>query len=205
MRFFSMDGPFNKYGTILFDLVALSALWLLINMFSFGLLIPLTTAGLFNAVKHVFIDEDGYLLGSFFGVFRRRLLPGLGLTAIGLGLYGLTAFNIWAVWSGLFNISFLMPLYLMITIEVTMTMGMACALLAETDMTLVQLMKYGFILSNRHMPITILCIAAVALVAGACIFYNFALAFIATGAVFWLMGWLIQTRIFSKYYLDKLI
>ncbi len=205
MKFFSLDSPFQKYGTILFDLIALNVFWLIITLATLGFLSPMTNSAMFNSINHTFIAEDGYMTRSFFTIFRRKLLRGLGLSLIGFLMYGLAAFNIWSVYSGMFSASFLMPFYLVLLAEIAVTMLFASALLAETDMSIKLLLKYGFLLSVKHALISLFCIVGIIGLAYLSVFVNPIFALIGVAPLFWYMGWLIYTKVFSKYYLDKLV
>lgn len=205
MRFFSLDSGFHKYGTILFDLIALSAFWFFTVFGTIGILAPLANTAMFNSINHTLVAEDGYMTKSYFVVFKTKIIKSLGLTLVGLVLFGISFFNIWTVYTGIFNASFLLPLYIMILSEVVITMLFASALLAETDMTLKLLVKYGFLLGNKHFAISLLCLAGIITLGYLGIFHNFLFFFIGIAPLFWLFTHLIYTKVFSNYYLDKLI
>lgn len=205
MRFFSLDSGFHKYGTILFDLIALSAFWFFTVFGTIGLLTPLANTAMFNSINHTLVAEDGYMTKSYFIVFKTKILKSLGLTLVGILLFGVSLFNIWTVYTGIFQASFLLPLYIMILSEVIITMLYASALLAETDMTLKQLIKYGFLLGNKHFLISIACLVAMFGVGYLGIFQNLLFFFIGTAPLFWLFTWMIYTKVFTNYYLEKLV
>ncbi len=205
MKLFSLDSAFHRYGTIVFDLVALNVFWFFTSIFTLGILMPVGNAALFHSVYHVIIEEEGYMAKTYFSVIKRKFIKGLGLTLIGALLFGISIFNLWTVYSGMINIVYLLPLYIMIFFEVTITMLFAYALLGETDMSLKQLMKYGFLLSNKHLLTSILSIAIIAAIGYLVIFVNPLLLILAVAPGFWLMALLIHKRCFSKYYLEKLV
>ncbi len=205
MKFLSLDSGFHKYGTILFDLIALSVLWFLTVFGTFGLLAPLANTAIFNSINHTLILDDGYMTRSYFIVFKTKILKSLGLTLVGIVLFGVSLFNIWTVYSGIFQASFLLPLYIMFLSEVTITMLYASALLAETDMTIKQLMKYGFLLSNKHFLMSLGCLAGIFAVVYLGVFQNPIFFFIGTAPLFWLFTWLIYAKVFNNYHLEKLV
>ena len=205
MRFFSLDSGFHKYGTILFDLIALSAFWFFTVFGTIGILTPLANTAMFNSINRTLVVEDGYMTKSYFIVFKTKILKSLGLSLVGFVLFGISLFNLWTVYTGLFNASFLLPLYIMILSEVTITMLFASALLAETDMGVKQLIKYGFLLSNKHFLISVACIAGIFAIGYLGIFQNLLFFFIGTAPLFWLFTWLIYTKVFTNYHLDKLV
>ncbi len=206
MKFFSLDSAFHKYGTLLFDFIMLNVFWFFTCIGTLGILMPLANASMFNSMHHAIIEEDGYVMKEYFAVFRYKFLRSLGLSLMALLMYGITGFNIYAVWIGLFDASFLLPLYLVFFIEVTMTLTFAYALMAETDMKIKQLIKYGFLLSNKHFFVSLGCLASIIAVLFFTYYYNnLIIIFIATAPAFWVMTKLIYGKVLPKYYLDKLI
>lgn len=205
MKFFSLDSGFHKYGTILFDLIALSVFWFFTAFGTIGLLTPLANTAIFNSINHTLIEEDGYMMKSYFGTFKTKFVKSLGLTLVGFVLYAISIFNIWSIWSGLFSAGFLLPLYLLIFTEVTITMLYASALLSETDMSVKGLLKYGFLLANKHFLVSLACIAGIIALAYVGIFQNLLFLFVGVAPLFWLFTWLIYTKVFTKYYLEKLL
>jgi len=206
MRFFSLDSSFHKYGTILFDLIVLSVLWFFITFGTLGILAPMATAAVFNSLNHVMIKEDGYLMASFFGVFKGKFLRSIGLSLVGAVLFGFAIFNVWSITYGPVDMPYLLGLYLMIFVEVLVSMIIASALLAETDMKLKTLVKYGFLLANKHFLISLASLGALGLILLLVLQTN-NLLFIFAGMApaFWFIAWLLHTKVFEKYYLDKLI
>lgn len=205
MKLFSLDGSFHRYGSIAFDMIALNVFWIFTSLATLGLLLPLGNAALFHTVYHVIIEEEGYMAKTYFGIIKQKFFKSLALTLIGAVLYGLALFNIWTVYSGIVDIVYLLPLYIMIFFEVLITMLFAYALLGETDMTIKQLMKYGFLLANKHMLTSILSVMIIVLAIAIIIFANPILLLIVIAPAFYLMSQLIHKRCFSKYYLDKLV
>ena len=205
MKLFALDSPFQKYGTIVFDMIALNIFWFMTTFFTFGLLMPLSNASLFHSVHHCIGEGEGYITRTYFSTFKTKFLKSLGLTAFALFAYGLTVFNIWTVWSGQIDLPYLLPLYLMLFLEVSMTLLFAYALLGETDMNVKQLIKFGFLLSNRHLLTSILCMILIFVVAVLIYTMAFMPIIFLVSPTFFVMTRLIHKRAFSKYYLDKLV
>lgn len=205
MNFFSLDSPFQKYGTIVFDLLMLNIFWFFTTFLSFGILFPLASAALFHSVYNVIIKQEGYMMRLYFSVIKEKFLKSLLLSLISFVLYGICFFNIWTVWTGLVDIIYLLPLYFVILFEVCITLLYAYALLGETDMNLKQLIKYGFLLAHKHLLTSILCILII--VATTFILYvtNLVPVIFIMAPVFLLMAYLIHKRVFDKYHLDKLV
>ena len=204
MNFFSLDSPFHKYGSMVFDMVILNFLWLFTSVLSLGFLFPLASAGLFHGIYHVVILEEGYLLKAYFSVFQKKLLRSLGLTLMTFLLYGLALLNIWSVWSGYIDIIILLPIYMFLLFETMITTTYSYALLGETDMTFKQLMKYGFLLANKHLVSSIICVITIVALIFATGFSLLTLFFLVSPA-YWLMATVIHEGVLSKYHLDKLL
>jgi len=204
MNFFSLDSPFHKYGTMVFDMVLLNFLWLFTSVLSFGILFPLASAGLFHGIYQVVILEDGYILKTYFSVFKKKIIRSLGLTFMTFLLYGLAVLNIWSVWSGYIDMIFLLPIYIFLLFETMITLTFSYALLGETEMSLKQLMKYGFLLANKHLVASFICVIAIVALIVATAFSILTLFFLVAPA-YWLMTTVIHKGVLSKYHLDKLI
>lgn len=206
MKFFSLDSGFHKYGTIVFDMIALNIFWLITSLF--GLLAPVSNAALFHSIYHVIVEEEGYMTKTYFGIIKNKFIRGLQLTLVSIPAFALAVFNLIISYRAMATGSFmqyLIGLYLLITAELVITSLFAHALLGETDMTLKQLLKYGFLLSNKHLLTSVLCLIIVIGMGAAVIFIN-PIVILVVGAVgFWLMSLLIHKRVFTKYYLDKLV
>lgn len=207
MKFFSLDSGFHKYGTIIFDMIALNVFWLITSMF--GLFAPVSNAALFHSIYHVVVEEEGYMTKTYFNIIRKKFVKGLILTLISFVLFGLGIFNLYTVRSGMINLGYfnylLQSLYIMILFEITITVLFSHALLGETDMTVKQLMKYGFLLSNKHLLTSILSVVVIAAMAAAVLLINPILLLVVVSVGFWLMTLMIHKRCFTKYYLDKLV
>ncbi|PKM68893.1 MAG: hypothetical protein CVU95_02080 [Firmicutes bacterium HGW-Firmicutes-2] len=204
MNFFSLDSPFHKYGSMVFDMVILNFLWLFTSILTLGLLFPLASAGLFHGIYHVVILEEGYMLKTYFSVFKNKILRSLGLTLMTFLLYGLALLNIWSVWSGYIDIILLLPIYMFLLFETMITMTYSYALLGETDMNFKQLMKYGFLLANKHLVASLICVITIVALIFATGFSVLALFFLVAPA-YWLMATVIHKGVLSKYHLDKLL
>lgn len=205
MKLFSLDSPFQKYGTLLFDFIALNVFWFFTGIATFGLLLPLANAALFHAMYHAIVEGEGYMSHAYFSVIKKKFFKSIGLTLISIVLYAITIFNIWTVWSGLFDASFLLPVYLMLLFEITITLTFATALLGETDMSIKRLMKYGFLLANKHLLTSILSVVVILGTLYLVYMLNLLPVIFLMAPCYWILTQLIHKRVFTKYYLDKLL
>ncbi len=204
MRIFSLDGPFNKYGTIVFDLMVLTFLWILMTSFSFALLAPLATAGFLNAINRTMIAGDGYMLKGFFAPFKKNILRNLGINFSFVILIGASVFNIYTVLYGLIPYVVLLPIYTVILLEVLMCAALSLSLMMETDYAYTKTIKIAFILANKHIFYSLLIgIMIIATIILAIIFTPVTLV-LTIAPVHLISAKIIYKKILDKYYLDKL-
>ena len=92
---FNQDGPLFSFGEKLFDLIAVSLLWVIfcIPIFTIG---PATSALYYVAVKQIRKDR-GSLLKNFFSSFRDGLRIGIPLTSIVLIYTTIMVATVWLV------------------------------------------------------------------------------------------------------------
>ncbi len=204
MKLFSLDSPFHKYGTIVFDVFVLTFLWLFTSILSFGFLAPLATAGFMNSINATMIDESGYMLKSFIEVFRKRFLRNILVSITITLLFAATIFNIQAVSTGLLKANFLLPIYFAFLFELSIVSFYALALMTQTDMTYFNLFKLGFILSNKHIFMSFIVLLSFMLVIYLTVFVNPFILVITTGIMHVIITFVIFKKVFTKYYLDKL-
>lgn len=74
MKLFSLDGPFQRYGTMLFDLILLNIIWLLCVVFTLGIGTGAATTALFYSIDKSIIRENGYTFSGFFKSFKANFL-----------------------------------------------------------------------------------------------------------------------------------
>jgi uncharacterized membrane protein YesL len=211
MKLFDLDGPFQRYGTYVFDILFLNTLWLIISIFSFGLLGGPALTAIYSGMYAGVVTSEGYTFKQFFKRFKRRFVPSLilGLLfAFFIGLSSLTLFFILPNYFGHLS-TFLYiaasSLYLFIMIEVIFVSSYIYPLLALTDLKTSDVLKTAFFLANKHLPTTVLAsfINAIALLTIFLIFVGyvqlFVFLFFGMGIIVLINSFLITKRILSKY------
>ncbi len=73
MNFFNIDGPFQRIGSFVFDIMVLGLLWTLISMFGFGITIGAATTSLYAACYVALVKEEGYVFKTFFTTFKQKI------------------------------------------------------------------------------------------------------------------------------------
>jgi len=206
MKVFDLDGPFQKYGTIVFDILLINTLWFLLTFFSLGILsgpaLTGTYAGLYSGV----ISNEGYTFKEFIRRFKNRFLPSLLFGLLHLFILGISLANIYWVLSDIFGSTWLLPIYFFILIEVAFVGTYAYPLFAHTQLKLREVVKTAFFLANKHLPTTILCAVLNGIIVSIIIlvfYYGYIqygiYLFGITGVVVTINSYLISKRILFKY------
>lgn len=146
MKFFSVDSPFYRFISKLWDLVQLNFLWLLCS-------IPIVTMGASTVAAcsvalKMAEDTEGYIARSFFKAFKENLKCG-----IPLGLLELVA--VYAVyldfqfWGATESVGFLIAGIIAVFV---FTMGFIYAfpLMARYENTLIRTLKNSYDISTRY-------------------------------------------------------
>jgi uncharacterized membrane protein YesL len=159
--FFSLDGPFMRYGGLLADMVILSFLLIL-------LCLPLVTAGAsvtaayYVATRRI-CDRDGYLLRDFFTSFKKEFIRTTLIFVFCAALLGILFVNInvlsdpeSAAAIRFQSVLFILrPLQWVIFFEVILIMMYIFPLASRFDMKVKDLFKTAFFMANRHMLTTV--------------------------------------------------
>lgn len=193
--FFSTDGLFYRFGSMLFDVMYLSMLWL---MFSLPLITigPATTALFYVATRRI-KNKEGYIFQDFWKSFKSNFKTGM---LAGVLLFFITGFLIFEMFimedtSAISSIFF--PAQCILLIELFFINIHIYPLLSRFDMKFVQLFKTAFFFSNRHLLTSVTCLALAAGCFVAVFVYPF-LIFFAMGVYAFLASYML-IRIYRKY------
>ncbi len=205
MKLFDLDGPFQRYGSMVFDILVVNILWLLLTFFSFGILSGPATTAAYSSLYTSIISEEGYMLKQFFKVFRKRFFSALIFGIFSLLLILISLFNIFMIFTESFGTIWLLPVYMFIFIEVGFISTFAYPLLAHTHGKLMEIIKTAFFLANKHLLTAILASLINAgllylilnVVLGA--INMFIYVFFVGGIVFSINSYLISKRVLKQY------
>lgn len=205
MKLFDLDGPFQRYGSMAFDIIAVNTMWLLITIFSFGILNGPATTAAYGSLYASIISGEGYMFKQFFKVFRKRFFSALIFGIFSLILILISLFNIYMIFTETFGNIWLLPVYMFIFIEVGFISTFTYPLLAHTQGKLMEVIKTAFFLANKHLPTAVLAslinagllylVLNVALGAVNMFIY----VFFVGGIVFSLNSYLISKRVLKQY------
>ena len=206
MKIFDLDGPFQKYGTIVFDIIVMNTLWFIVTFFSLGILSGPALTGTYAGLYSGIVTGEGYTFKEFFRRFKNRFLPSFLFGLLHLLLLVISIGNIYLVVMTDFGASWLLPVYIFIILELGFVGSYAYPLLAHTELKFKEVIKISFFLSNKHLPTTILSVALNAIVVVLIILVVVFQAiqfgiylFAATGIVVTINSYLISKRILNKY------
>lgn len=199
MNFFNIDGPFQRIGSFVFDIMVLGLVWTLISMFGFGITIGAATTSLYAACYVALVKEEGYVFKTFFTTFKNKFLRSTIVWLILVLLYGLMYFNITSITKGLLTVQWLLPVYFSITIELFIMSLYIFPLLAMSDLGIKKIFKYSFILANKHLPTSVLCGAVFVAFLLSIFYINPLIVAVLIAVVCYICSRLIMKRIIAMY------
>lgn len=157
-NFFSIDGPFQKYGTIVADIIIISLLWYILSIPLFT--IGAVTTGMFYIFTKQANDRDEYLLKSFFKSIKENFIQATILTIILFLLYTLLFTNIRVISSGTLGLGSTFSMVLLIVqisilLELFFVSLYIFPVLSRFELKIKDIFKTSFYLANKHLFTTI--------------------------------------------------
>lgn len=154
--FFDLDGPFNRFGTFLFDIIALNFIWFIfsIPVFTMGA----ATTALFYVVGKKVRKEDGYLLKDFWKSFRMNFKQSTVIWILMLFIILIARFNLKS--AHLFgNMGKALVVFQYAILLQLIFIGIYIfPLLSRFYLTITGALKMAFIIANKHLFTTLFCI-----------------------------------------------
>ena len=198
--FFSIDGPFNKYGGMLADAMILSFLWILFSL-------PIITIGaantaLFYVTTRRIAEREGYITSDFWHAFKVNFVRATKFWLLILLVIFVTGFNIITMWFGTFGgnmATFLLPMQLLILIQLSFISVYLYPMIARFDMGFKQTLKSSFYMANRHMLTSFSCVVLVGGMIFLSIWYNFAILLLLIPGAYAMVSSHMIMRVFKKY------
>jgi uncharacterized membrane protein YesL len=206
VKIFDLDGPFQKYGTIVFDILVMNTLWFLLTFFSVGLLSGPALTGTYAGIYSGVVTNEGYTFKQFFVRFKRRFLISFIFGLLSLFIISISFLNLYLVLTSSFGTIWLLPVYMFVLIESSVITAFGYPLLAHTDLKLKDLIKTAFYLANKHLPTAVITailngiiFSIILLVVGFGYVSLGVYLFVITGVIVSINSYLITKRILSKY------
>ncbi|MCM1193516.1 MAG: DUF624 domain-containing protein [Butyrivibrio sp.] len=152
MKFFSVDSPFYKFITKLWDIVQLNFLWLLCS-------IPIVTAGASTVAAcsvalKMAEDTEGYIGRSFFKAFKENVKGGIPLGLVAL-VAAYAVYLDFQFWNATESVLFLI-MGMVAALVFTMGLLYAFPLMARYENTFVKTLKNSYDISTRYFLRTLL-------------------------------------------------
>ena len=160
--FFSLDGAFSRYGTLVADTLILSFMWII---FSLPVItIGAATSAMFYVSTRRIADREGYITSDFWLAFKvnfkRATLLWLLLALIMIVL----ALNVWLMVSGFIEtgtlggvMSIVLPAQFVFMLQFTFISIFMFPMTARFEMGFFQTIKSSFIMANKHFMTSITC------------------------------------------------
>jgi|GEM_PF-35317 len=198
--FFSIDGPFNKYGGMLADTMILSLMWILFS-------VPIVTIGasttaMFYVSTRRIANREGYITSDFWYAFKANFKRATFTWIILLILFLILTFNL-AMLFGLIPfeaagfMDFILPGSIVFFLILVIISIWIFPTLARFDMAPFQAFKSCMYMSMRHFLTTFSCFVLLATAVILSLMIPI-VAFIAPGLYALLSSYMI-VRIFKKY------
>lgn len=195
--FFRLDGPFFKYGTILCDLIILSILWFLGDIFI--VTIGASTTALYYVTTRLIASHEGYVTKDFFKSYFSNIIQGCVAGVFLTVALFVILFNIRNLHASSLIWQIVMILQFVLAFELIITSMYVFPIIARFKMKLFDIFKMAFFMANRHFFTTITCVALLAAVF-VIAFYVYPIIswFFLPGLYAYLTSYMIM-RVFKKY------
>ena len=193
--FFNMDGPFYRVGNMVADIMILSLLWFVFS-------IPIVTIGasttaLFYVATKRISNKEGYLFRDFWKSFSSNFLQATITWVIIMVVGSLLLFNIINI-----NIvgdlkSFILPFQICFMVELLLVSIYIFPLISRFDMKMKELFKTAFLMANKHLLTSFLCVLVIVGVLLLIYYFGFFIV-VAMGAYAFCSSFFL-IKVFKKY------
>ncbi|HCA33820.1 MAG TPA: hypothetical protein DEP00_01625 [Lachnospiraceae bacterium] len=160
----------------------------------------------FSALGKKARKEDSYTFRDFWHSYKQNYKQAILLT-LGIGLFA--ALLVWAIWLEVHNqdlfgkaLYVVVPVQAFVAVELAFIIMYMYALLARFEMTNTEVLKYAFLMSNKHILTTLLCLLLLAGITAATFLWNLGVGLFAYGIFFYIAGLLLE-RVFRNYMPDE--
>jgi len=163
-EFFSLDGPFTKYGTLVADTLILSFMWIL---FSIPIItIGAATSAMFYVSTRRIADREGYITSDFWSAFKANFKRATLLWLLVLFVSIILFINVFlmmfgeAEGEGFFGgmLTVALPAQFIFIIQMTFLCTYMFPMTARFEMGFLQTIKNSFIMANKHFLTSISCL-----------------------------------------------
>ena len=196
--FFSLEGPFNKYGSMVADMIILSLMWLLFSILGLGLTIGVSTSALFYVTTRRIANREGYITTDFWLAFKANFKKVTKIWLIMFAAILLLIFNILNI-EAVGNMSVvILPAQIIIFLQIVLISIYIFPMAARFDMGAKELIKSSFFMANRHLLTSITCLVLLLAAIFSFMLIPHLALFLAPGLYALLSSYMIM-RIFKRY------
>ena len=193
--FFSLDGPFQKYGGFVGDMMILSFMWMLFSVPLFT--IGASTTALFYVSTRRIADRERYITSDFWEAFKSNFVKS---TLLWLGycvILILLVINI--LMSGQIGdwSSFVLPVQIIMLAQLIFIFIYMFPIAARFEMKKRDIIKTSFFMANRHLLTTLTCAVLIVGVLYVILLIPF-MIFLAPG-IYAIMSSYMLVRVFKRY------
>ena len=154
--FFSLDGSFNKYGTIVVDTIILSLMWL---FFSLPIItIGAATTAMFYVSTRRIANREGYITSDFWSAFKSNFKQATCVWLLILAVVFLLVFNIENIHAVGAMATVVLPAQIAFIVMIALMSVYIFPLIARFEMNFQQLIKSAFFMAIRHLLTTFSCV-----------------------------------------------
>ena len=197
-EFFSLEGPFNKYGGFIADMFILNLMWII---FSIPLItIGASTSAMFYVATRRIADREGYITSDFWYAFKANFKRA---TMLWLIVFFIGGVLLWNIFGGAMEyvpertVGFVFPAQIIFFIQLLLLNSFIFPVTARFDMKVVEVLKYSFFMANRHLLTSLLC--AITLVGLVFLSWLSPMVFFIAPGVYACIASFLIMRIFKRY------
>ena len=155
-EFFSLDGAFNRYGSMVADVLILSILWII---FSLPVItIGASTTALYYVATRRISEREGYITSDFWAAFKSNFFRATKLWLLVMLFALIITFNLLNM-DQVGDMSFIvLPAQIILAVQLVFICIYLFPVTARFDMGFWQTIKTSFFMANRHFLTTITCV-----------------------------------------------
>ena len=193
--FFSLEGPFQKYGGFVADMMILSLMWIL---FSLPVItIGASTTALFYVATRRIADREGYITSDFWEAFKVNFVKSTLLWLMYGAVLLVLVVNI-TMAGEIGDLSrFIMTVQVIMLVQLIFVFIYMFPIAARFEMKKLDIIKSSFFMANRHLLTTISCAVLMVVVFYAMLVMPF-LIFLAPG-IYAMLASFMLVKIFKRY------
>lgn len=201
---FSLDGPFYKFGSVLWDIMALSLLWILFS-------VPVFTAGaattaLYYVMTRRVSKAEGYITSDFWRSFKTNFKQATLIWAAVFFAALLLIFNIRLILNepqalGLppAALMVMLPMQILLFIELVLLALYAFPIVARFDIRGKALFKTAALMAHKHLPTTVMLLLMFFLLASFAYVYMNVFLIVFFPGIYAYAASFFFVRVFRKY------